>query len=361
MSKKSLDFIGPSSTPKKLKTSDTNSTTAISTLSPSTIKSPNEKATVNAVLASLSPQKRSNRSFQGEVTDGDTVIPIFGFDENHRKKLEPYMDDQTPLTLRNCQISLNKAGKFQITIKSYTSIERSSVTYKISDPKTLGSPMITLNDLDDKAEYDRVTVRAKVIKINEKQIVSTGKAKQDISIADSDGFTTLTLWEEDIGLLQTALSYQFNRVLVHKFNGKTTLSLPTFGASIDEIPDIGQTVNDENQQEHLTDLIGVTIQAVNQCEEIFSCFHCKKNTAKSGDISTCTYCLTTQRVSSSVYTARLYVRDINGMLYTLRAYTEALSSIVPSNTISPSALLNARPFSLSFDNFSVIKSVTHSD
>ena len=221
--------------------------------------------------------------------------------------------------------------------------------------------MITLNDLDNKAEYDRVTIQAKVIKVNEQQMVSTGKTKQDICIADNDGFTTLTLWEGDIGLLQETLSYQFNRVLVHKFNGKTTLSLPSCGASIEEIPDLGDTVDNDNQEENLTHLTGVTIQAVNQCEEIFPCFHCKKNTTKSGQISTCAYCLTTQRVSSSVYTARLYVRDINGMLYTLRAYTEVLSTIVPSDTISPSALLNARPFSLSFDNFSVIKSIAHPD
>ena len=36
------------------------------------------------------------------------------------------------------------------------------------------------------------------------------------------------------------------------------------------------------------------IQAVNQCEQIFPCAHCKRNTAKSEDISTCTYCSTTQ-------------------------------------------------------------------
>ena len=99
------------------------------------------------VLTSLSPQKRSNRIFQGEVTDGDAVIPIFAFDENHRQKLQPYLDNQIPLTLRNCQISLNKSGKFQITIKSYTSIEKSNLSYQISDPKTLGSPIITLKIL----------------------------------------------------------------------------------------------------------------------------------------------------------------------------------------------------------------------
>ena len=100
MAKKSLDFVSPGNTSKKFKSSDhsTDSTTAISThLSPSTIKSTNERATVNAVLASLSPKKRSSRSFQGEVTDGDSVIPIFGFDENHRQKLQPYLDDQIPL------------------------------------------------------------------------------------------------------------------------------------------------------------------------------------------------------------------------------------------------------------------------
>ena len=60
---------------------------------------------------------------------------------------------------------------------------------------------------------------------------------------------------------------------MHKFNGRTLLSLPNFGASIEEIPDISDTINIESQEENFTNLTGVTIQAVNQCEEIFSCFH----------------------------------------------------------------------------------------
>lgn len=357
MSRISLDFtLGTAS--KRFRYGSNSSP---SPLSPSTIESPIEKATVNAVLTSLSPQKLPSRCFQGEQTDGDTVIPILGFDQSQRQKLQHYLDDHTPLTLQNCQISLNKVtGKYQIIIKLYTSVEKSSVNYHITDPKTLGSPMITLSDLDNKAEYDRVTLQAKVITVNNLQVVSTGKTKQDVDIADNNTSSTITLWEDDVGVLKPTLSYQFNRVQVHKFNGKTTLSLPNFGASIDEISDIGYTVNNEESGDNLSTLDGVTIQAGNQCEEIFPCTHCKKTTAESGEISTCTYCSTTQRVSpdSTVYTAHLYLCDAGGTLYTLRAYTEVLSNIVSGNTISPCALLEATPFSLTYNNFSIIKSVS---
>ena len=61
---------------------------------------------------------------------------------------------------------------------------------------------------------------------------------------------------------------------------------------------------------------------------------------------------------STVYTARLYLRDAGGLLYTLRAYTEVLSNIISGNKITPCALLEATPFSLTYNNFSVIKSIT---
>ena len=40
------------------------------------------------------------------------------------------------------------------------------------------------------SEYDRVTLR---VKVNDRQMISTGKSKQEISITDNDGFTIITL------------------------------------------------------------------------------------------------------------------------------------------------------------------------
>ena len=62
-------------------------------------------------------------------------------------------------------------------LKSTTTIERSPVHFEVTDFKTVGSPLIPLSDLEKMEEYDRVTVRAKVIKVNEPQPVGTGKSE----------------------------------------------------------------------------------------------------------------------------------------------------------------------------------------
>lgn len=101
--------------------------------------------------------------------------------------------------------------------------------------------MTALSNIIDFCEYDHVTIRVKVLKVNDSQLVSTGKTKQDIDVVDLTGATTLTLWESDVGSLLPATSYQINRVHIHKFNGKTTLTYPSHGASFQEIEDLGIT------------------------------------------------------------------------------------------------------------------------
>ena len=78
------------------------------------------------MLTSSSPSKSPN-CFQGELTDGDAVILLLGFDEGQRLKLQQFLEENIPVTRRNCQSSLNsKENKFQIVVTAYTNIEKSS-------------------------------------------------------------------------------------------------------------------------------------------------------------------------------------------------------------------------------------------
>ena len=73
-------------------------------LSPSTIQSPHTNATVHASLSPIKP----SRYFDGELTDGDSVIRVVGFDKHQREKLRSFSDENLPITLKNCQIKLNR-------------------------------------------------------------------------------------------------------------------------------------------------------------------------------------------------------------------------------------------------------------
>ena len=75
-------------------------------LSPSNISNIEEHATVTGLLASLSPVKPS-RYFDAELTDGEALIRLVGF-EKFKRQLQPFSDYELPVTLQDCGIQKNK-------------------------------------------------------------------------------------------------------------------------------------------------------------------------------------------------------------------------------------------------------------
>ena len=137
--------------------------------------SPDPHANVPALVTSISPIKQS-KYFDGELTDGDSMIRFVGFDKKQRRQLLPFCEKGIPI---NCQITLNKYNsRLEVVMKTHTKVEQSDVKFNISDPKTLGSPIINLNELDTLKEYDRATVKVTALKISDPQTVSTGKIKK---------------------------------------------------------------------------------------------------------------------------------------------------------------------------------------
>ena len=52
------------------------------------------------MLSPLQP----NRYFHGELTDGEAIMKVVGFDKTKLEKLRPYYEYQVPVTLRDCVI-----------------------------------------------------------------------------------------------------------------------------------------------------------------------------------------------------------------------------------------------------------------
>ena len=103
----------------------------------------------------------------------------------------------------------------------------------------------TVHRIHELSEHDRVTIRVSVLKVNEPEQLVSGHTKQAIKVADATGQTTVTLWGNDIAILQLHKCYQLNRLEIHSYLGKTYLSFPS-GPSFDIISDIEDTV------EHVT-------------------------------------------------------------------------------------------------------------
>ena len=98
-----------------------------------------------------------------------------------------------------------------------------------------------------------------VLKVNEPEQLVSGRTKQDIKVADA---TTVTLWGNDIAILQLHKCYQLNRLEIRSYLGKTYPSGPSF----DIISDIEDTVEhatspEDNEDEFLED---VTVTGIKQ-------------------------------------------------------------------------------------------------
>lgn len=192
--------------------------------------------------------------------------------------LQEYLDKGQPLTLRNCQIFVNKrTGKPQVVIKSFTAIEKAKdTTCTITTPDILGSPRLHIDQLYTLNDYDRMTLEIKAIQVSGTITVPTGKTKQDVIVAEQTGSTTITLWEDDINSLTEGTCYKLNRIQVHTFLATKQLTFPSFGASIQQINALPNIDFQPPSVEEDTQLFNASIVVINRLETVTSCIHCKK-------------------------------------------------------------------------------------
>lgn len=59
-------------------------------------------------------------------------------------------------------------------------------------------------------EYDQITVKVKVTKVSDTDIVGGGKRKQEVTVGDKSGNARVTQWEGDMGKLGLGSCSQLN-------------------------------------------------------------------------------------------------------------------------------------------------------
>ena len=84
----------------------------------------------------------------------------------------------------------------------------------------------------------------------------------------------------------------------------------------------------------------------------------RESNAASSKLFHCSYCDTSQKVKTNTITAKLYIEDASGISHSLRAYSDSLSDIVVADVISIENLLDSPPFSITYNDFNVITSIT---
>ena len=302
----------------------------------SKVQDPTPHATVHGMLASLSPLKPS-KYFEAELTDGNQCIRMVGLDKSQQVKLQPFFDKGLPVKLQNCQIKKNRFDQLEVIVRNSTQIELSPTKYNIKDLETIGSKEITLEDLDSCSEYEKVTVKVKVNHLDTPVIVSGGKRKQNVIIADTTGSATLTLWESDIGKLQEDESYHLIKLIVRIYQDQHYLSFPMSGATIHHIDDLQNVIEADTQQPMDETLHGVQVIGVPSLEAYLLCLKCKGKVQLHDDdeeLGTCTKCNMTQLIASCTtqLTAKLFVQ-CGLTYYTFQAFGEMLRQITNNDEV----------------------------
>ena len=94
----------------------------------------------------------------------------------------------------------------EIVVKNFTTLQKSPRKYTVEDTnrniEVNNSVNITLDELQEQPRFKKVNVQAKVIRIDDIEHLEDGRRLQPVVIADSNRTAKLTLWENDIGMLQ---------------------------------------------------------------------------------------------------------------------------------------------------------------
>ena len=318
-------------------------------------------ATVHAVVVWVSKVRNGGR-FDAEVSDGCSLMRVVVFDERQQKVLEQLVG--RPAVLKNCNTQWSAySQKMEIIVKSYTVIEKSDMEFVIEDVNTIGSVFVSLAQISELNEFDRVTTKVKVTNVSETNVVGGGKKKkQEVTVGDKTGNARVTVWESDIGKLAVGFSYQLNRFVVRIFMGRKYLSWPPNGAStyaIDDIGDVDETLLDGETTETL---VAAKVVGVYDMEKYYACIFCKKgnvNVNAGETVGKCDNCKAFQAISkdNEKITRKLFL-ECNGEKVSVRVNGEMLDKISEGKGSDASALLFASPFDVKYNEFRVVTGIS---
>ena len=185
------------------------------------------------------------------------------------------MDNQQPVYLEDCEIKKAKRGNsMEILLKSSTTIHKS--------PKKFDTTVfnfqedLTLDFLESKDVYDKVSVRVKVLQLLDTVTTPIGKKIQEIIISDGTATSKVTLWENYVGRLEIGKSYYLRHFNVQEYHSKKFLSTPKEGAIIEEIDDLPCSVEAESVTvDDDKNIANPCIVGVSKLDRYKLCLRCK--------------------------------------------------------------------------------------
>ena len=196
-----------------------------------------ESATLHGVVAAVSPMKYGGKAefFEAKLTDGDAHMRLVGFSAGQRKRLASFQDRLEAVTIENCQVKKSRqSDELEVLLRSASRVQSSPKKFNIGDITKLTTSEITLSDLSTKNTFDKVSVPAKVLRVDDPVKVSDNLTKQDIVVVDSTSAAKLTVWEANVGCVTEGESYRFVNLVVRSYQHSKYLSLLKDGGHIEK-------------------------------------------------------------------------------------------------------------------------------
>ena len=233
---------------------------------------------IHGAVTSLSPIKKGRKSvfFNGTIADETSQIRLVRFDASQLRKLQDYQQKQLPVQLINCEVKPSRYGKgYDVMLKSASQISESPRKIDVPSLMIETEDNITLDTLQQKELFQKVTVSIKVCEVKD-PITISDKSMQDVYVADKNFTARVALWEDNIGIMLQGRSYTLKNFVVRVFQSIKYLTMGGEGAELIPINDIGSVA-----QQHSADpdsevvLHDVTIVGVLHLDTLRACLNCK--------------------------------------------------------------------------------------
>ena len=160
--------------------------------------------------------------FEGQLTDSRCLV---GFDSKVHGKLQSFQESQEALSLGNFEVKESRYGSdLEVVVQSTSDLQRSPTKFAVSESQfSCYNCEVTLSELPNIANLQRITVKVKVVCVKERETVKKALLKQDCVVADATGSCRAILWEDNVGMLEDC-SYKLGGVIVHTYKGKKDYS-----------------------------------------------------------------------------------------------------------------------------------------
>ena len=320
------------------------------------LKTPAAKATLHGIVTTISDFQSGGTSnyFYGTISDDTATKRLVGFEKAQLKTLDKFHRAKSAVRIADCQIRKERRGeKMQILLKDCSTIDTSPRKINVSATEYSPNTDIVLSSLPEMDNYARVNVDVKVQSVSS-STEAAGKRMQQVTVADSTGTTSVTLWENDIGLLRIRHSYSLEGFLVRLFGHKRYLTMGRQGSTVIDIDDLGEVALPDAFPEDESRIYQAKVVAIVSQDCYSVCLRCSSRVDPiTPPYSRCTSCQMIQLMSAckEFESAKLMFLGDSEQMITLTAVGSTLLEMSEFDT-SEKSLMSLRFSKITFNNIS---------